>query len=51
MEPEEQEGEGEEEGEDGDQSDRITQRLLNIMAGFLEGEVSRYPTGSGDEVG
>ena len=42
MEPEEEgegEGEGEEDGEGGDQTDCITQRLLNIMAGFLEGEV------------
>jgi hypothetical protein len=37
MEPEDEGSEGE--GEDGEQGDHITQRLLNIMAGFLEGEV------------
>lgn len=33
-----EEGEGEEKDE-GEESDHITQRLLNIMASFLEGEV------------
>ena len=31
-----------EEGEEGGSGDDVTRRLLNLMAGFLEGEVKEY---------
>ena len=35
-------GSGQREEDGSDKSDEITQRILNIMANFLEGEVSAY---------